>query len=61
MHDPLSDRRPQGEVEPPAPSHRMPEGSFLYERGVPIILIVLGIGTLILISAALLVVLSTGS
>ena len=61
MHDPVSDRRPQ-EVEeaPPTPSHRMPEGSFLFERGVPIILIVLGIGTVILISAALIVVLTTG-
>lgn len=61
MHDPLSDRRPQeGEEAPPTPPHRMPEGSFLFERGVPIILIVLGVGTLILIAAALIVVLSTG-
>lgn len=58
MHDPLSERRPDKEQEPDRGRHRMPEGSYLYDTGVPIILAVLAIGTLVLIVAVLFVVLS---
>ncbi len=59
MRDPVSERRRRSDRDSTPPSHRMPEGTFLYEKGIPIVLVVLGAVTLILIVAVVFVVLST--